>query len=189
MATPERQAVTMARSYSRDDVQTHSDGFRDSLPAVNVKVHRTIDDAWSQYETQERMNDGYTLEWIEENITEEQLDWIFQQACESEYEYLEGWATGTDGGEDPLFPDDNVTLEVQGRSGGWIAVRGLPDIEEWDAVRLARWRRFERIAQNIADGIPCQMLSLIELNNYQWAIDESEEAARAARQDIATMEA
>jgi hypothetical protein len=174
----------MRRSYSRDDVQTHSDGFRESLPAVDVKIYTTIDDAWKQYEKQDRMSDGFNLEWVRENISEEHLDRLFWEACSYEYEYLEGWATGSDS----LFPDDNVTLEQQGRSGGWIAVRGLPDVEEWDAVRLARWRRFERIARDIADGIPYQMLSLIEINDYQWAKDEAEESARAAREDIATVE-
>jgi hypothetical protein len=175
------------QTYTRDDVQTHSDGFRDSLPAVNVKVYKGIHDVWTQYEREERDDDGFTLEWIEEHLTDDDLSHYFQFACESEYEYLEGWATGTDGAEDPLFPDDNITLEVQGRSGGWIAVRGLPAIEDWDAVRLARWRRFERIARSIADGIPIQMLSLIEINAYESAREEAEEAARAARQDIATL--
>jgi hypothetical protein len=176
----------MSRTYTRDDVQTHSDGFRESRPAVNVKVYRTIWDAWPEYAKQDREDDEFTLEWIEENMIEEQLDARFWTACEAEFEYLEYWATGS---EDGLFPDDRVTLHQEGRSGGWIAVDGLPPIDEWDAVRLARWRKFERIARSIADGIPYQVLSLIEINDYEWAREEAEEAERAARQDIATVQA
>jgi hypothetical protein len=171
------------RTYTRDDVQTHSDHFGPGRPAVNVKVYRDLHDAWDEYVRDERQDEGFTLEWIEDNISDDQLDAIFWHACEAEFEYLEGWATSA---EDSLFPDDRVTLHRAGHSGGWIEVEGLPDIEEWDAVRLARWRRFERIARDIADGIPIQMLSLIEINDYEWARSEDAERTRAANQDIAT---
>jgi hypothetical protein len=174
------------RSYSRDDVQTHSDHFGPARPAVNVKVYRTFRDAWPEYERAERDDERFTLEWIEENLSDDELDAYFWSACESEFEYLEGWATGSDGAEDSLFPDDRVRLWTEGRSGGWIVVDGLPDIEEWDAVRLARWRKFERIARSVADGIPLQMLGSIEINAFGWAMDEQEERARAEREGIAT---
>jgi hypothetical protein len=185
-ADAERQAVTMARrSYSSEDVQTHTDGYRDPLPAVNVKVYTTIEQAWDQYQREEMPDPGFTLEWIEDNVSEDLLQARWENACEFEYECFEEWATTA---EDSLFPGDNVTLEVQGRSGGWIAVRGLPDLEDWDAVLLARWRKFERIARDIADGIPYQVLSLLYINDYEWAQDEQREAARAANLDIATLE-
>lgn len=172
------------RKYTREDVETHG-----GLPAVNVKVYRSIRDAWPEYERTERPDDAedFTLDWIEENVSEEALDAIFWHTCEAEYEYLEGWTTGSDGGEDALFPDDSVRLDIAGRSGGWIEVRGLPDIEEWDAVRLARWRRFARIARSIADGIPFQMLCSIETNEYEWRKTEDAERERAANEDIATV--
>jgi len=171
--------------YSRDDVSFHSDGFGERRPAVNVKIYRDIRDAWPEFERSERAEDGLTLEWIEENLSEDDLAETFWRACESEFEYLERWATGADG--DSLFPDHSVTLHQTGRSGGWIEVEGLPDIEEWDAVLLARWRRFERIARELADGIPLQTLCLIEINDYEWKLTEDAERERAARQDIATI--
>ena len=175
----------MTRScYSRADVRTHSDNFGPRRPAVNVKVYRDIRDAWPEFERTERPEPGFTLEWIEEHVTEERLGEIFGHCAEAEFEYLERWATGADG--DSLFPDDRVTLHVEGRSGGWIAVDGLRDIEEWSAVELARWRRFERIARELADGVPYQMLCSIEINEFEWARAEAEERARAANQDIAT---
>ena len=62
------------------------------------------------------------------------------------------------------------------------------ELEEWDAVLIARWRRFERIAREIADGIPFQMLADIYLNQFEAAKEEATERERAARQDIATIE-
>jgi hypothetical protein len=44
-------------------------------------------------------------------------------------------------------------------------------------VQLARWRRFERIGREIADGIPYQMLSLIEINDFERWSDEQDDAA------------
>ena len=174
-------------TYTRDNVRTHSDHFGPQRPAVNVRVYTTIDDddVWRQFEREERPDEGFTLEWIHENVSEDSLQWIWDRVCEAEFEYLETWATGADG--DPLFPDDAVTLWQEGRSGGWVVVDGLPDIEEWDAIRLARWRRFERIAREIADGVPFQVLSSIYINEYEAARDEAAERERAARQDIATV--
>ncbi len=178
------------RTYSRDDVQTHSDNWGPARPAVNVKIYTTIEQAWTQFEREERDDDDtdFTLEWIEENISEDLLQGRWESACEGEFEYLEGWATSTEQG-DSLFPDDRVKLWQEGRSGGWIVVDGLPEIEDWDAIRIARWRKFERIARDIADGIPFQVLSLIYINDYEWAKAEEAESARAARQDIATVPA
>lgn len=175
----------MTATYTRDSVRFHSDGFGERRPAVNVKIYRDLRDAWPEFERTERSEDGLTLEWIEEQMTEERIADVWGHACVSEFEYLERWATGADG--DSLFPDDSVTLHWTGRSGGWIEVSGLPDIEEWSAVHLARWRRFERIARELADGVPLQTLCLIEINDYEWARDEEEERERAARQDIATI--
>ncbi len=172
-------------AYSRDDVQTH---YGSDRPAVNIKVpYRSLEDAWKDHERDERTDDGFTVEWIEENISGEKLDRLFWDACSFELEYLEGWATSTEPG-DSLFPDDRVTFEQDGRSGGWLVVHGLPDIEDWDAVRIARWRRFERIARDIAAGIPAQVISLVYINDWQWQQDEQAERDRAARQDIATVE-
>jgi hypothetical protein len=164
------------RGYSRDDVQTHREGFHgDALPAVNVKVYRSLRDAWRDFEREEQPDARFTLEWVDEHVSDDALDAIFWHVCEAEYEYLEGWATEGDS----LFPADRVQLSREGRQGGWIVVDGLPELEEWDAVRIARWRRFERIARQIADGIPFQMLASIYLNDFERWADEQEDESGA----------
>ncbi len=161
-------------SYSKSDVQFHSDGFREGRPAVNVKVYGTLERAFPEFVRDERPDARFTLDWIEEHLGDDGYSNYFQFACESEYEYLESWATGKD--DDGLFPDHSVRLKVEGRSGGWVAVDGLPELEDWDAILLARWRKFERIAREIADGIPYQMLSLIYINLFEWWADQEEDA-------------
>lgn len=160
-------------TYTREDVRFHSDGFfGGGLPAVNVKVHSGIDSrTWEAFERDEGSHDPrFTPEWVEANVSDDRMDDLFWRVCGWEYEYLERWATGKDG--DSLFPDDCVELSQEGRMGGWVVVSGLPDLEDWDAVRLARWRKFERIAREIADGIPLQMLSSLYANEFEWWAEE-----------------
>jgi hypothetical protein len=167
------------RGYSRDDVQTHSDGFRDSLPAVNVKVYDSLADGYKKFRADDPDADaGFTLDWIEENVSEEALDALFWHTCEWETEYVEGFVA------EILGP--HATLERQGRSGGWLAIRGLDDLDEWDAVQLAKWRKFEKWTRDVADGIMASLVQTIYINDYEWSQDETAEAARAADHNIAT---
>src|SRR5215471_5642104 len=115
------------RSYSRDDVETHDGADR---PAVNVKVYTSMDHAWRDWPEHEPDADPrFTKEWIEENISEESLDWLFWHVCEFEFEYLADWAA-------EIFKGYRIRVERDGRSGGWAVVTGLPSLEEWDAVLL-----------------------------------------------------
>jgi hypothetical protein len=41
--------------------------------------------------------------------------------------------------------DSPYTVYSAGRSGGWLVVEGLPDVESWDAVMLGKWARFEKL--------------------------------------------
>jgi hypothetical protein len=175
------------KTYSRDDVETHSDGYSPGRPAVNVKVYGSLESAWAEFVKDEQPDEGFTLEWIRENVSEETLDAVFWQTCEHEFDYLTAYAT-TD--EDAIFPAaqyGRISVEREGRSGGWAVVDGLPEIEEWDAILLARWRKFERVAKGIAASVPLNMLGSIYLNEWEWQRDEAEERARAANQDVATV--
>ncbi len=167
----------MARTYTRDDVQTHSDGFRPSRPAVNVKVYTTIRNAYAQFQKDEQPDPRFTLEWIEDTFTDEYLDGLFWHVAAHELEYLTAYATED---EDAIFPAKvygTVTIEQEGRSGGWLAVDGLPDLEEWDAILLARWRKFERVARDISQNVPYQMLGSLYENEWETAEAERAETA------------
>jgi hypothetical protein len=148
----------MSKTYSKADVSFHSDGFRDRRPAVNVKVHRSLYDLVLPLPD---TNPHLTREWIESHLSDDDLDWLFWHMCETEMEMIEQDAKEIFG--------SHVTVEQEGRSGGWVIVVGLDDVDEWDAVALAKWRKFAKYARNIADGIPEQMVYCIELNEFeQW---------------------
>lgn len=139
-----------------------------TIPHVNVKVYRGIDDV--RFPLDETPT-GLTREWIDEHISDEQADALFWQTCEFEWEMLQADA-------EEIF-GRGVEVCTGGRSGGWACVTGLNDVDEWDAVMLAKWRRFARYAEAYANGIPEQMVYSIAANEHEaWRADEIEEAGR-----------
>lgn len=153
------------RVYRKDDVQTH---YGDDRPAVNVKVPYDRSNGWDDWARSESDADpGFSAEWVEENVTDDYLSGLFWIVCGYEWEQIEQDA------EDIFGP--NVSVEQDGRSGGWCVVHGLAPIEEWDAIMLGKWRRFERFARSIAAGIPCQILASLYANEFEaWKDERSE---------------
>jgi hypothetical protein len=166
----------MGRTYSKEDVEFHSDGFEPGKPAVNVKVDLYLrrvplpldlgsysDDGGKTF-TAVRTDPAFDHDWIEEHITDEQGDSFFQFACEDGWEQLQSaaeevWGTG-------------VKVYSEGRSGGWAIVDNLPPFDSWDARELGRWRRFERLSRGIADDIPRTIVDMIYANVWQPAREE-----------------
>ena len=159
------------RSYTREDVTTHPSGTgRGMIPAVNVKVHASLFDDGDTIARVARDNDvadWFTPEWIEAHHPCDDAVWntLFTWACESGWDRMQEDAREIFG---YLFPDDppNERLKTYslGRSGGWAYVEGLPDLDEWDAVLLAKWRKFAKWARAGADDIPYQMADLYLMN-------------------------
>ena len=79
-----------------------------------------------------------------------------------------------------VWPDRSVTVRQQGQSGGWLTVEGLPDLESWDAVALARWARFSRFVAALVDDYPRSVLWLVAANVWEAELAEAEEAERRA---------
>jgi hypothetical protein len=167
----------MSKHYTREDVQFHSDGYREGRPAVNVKVYRNLHDAWQEFESEEPDHDPrFSLDWVEENLSDDATDSYFWDVCESERDYLIAYAIEDNDAIFPAAKYGRLSVEQEGHMGGWLAVDGLPEIEEWDAILLARWRKFERIAREIADGVPLQMLLSIYINAFEAWADEQDDA-------------
>jgi hypothetical protein len=163
---------------TKDDVEScyHDVGRRDcDCPHVNVKVRRTVSDV--KFADDPDIPEGLTLEWIEAHLSDEQLDGLFWHVIEFEREWLEGEAEEVFGA--------GVEVQYGGRSGGWACVTGLTDIADWDAVDLAKWRRFARIAEQTARGIPEQLVYSIACNEYPAAIAADQEAAGVHRDPVA----
>lgn len=185
------------RGYSREDVRTHYSGCGwpdgGAPPAVNVKVDlwgnafsaAVLADvagdcgedparfaAWWQDKADETTGEG----WNDGTALGELLDghdgygWTYEAARDA-FEDCADYAAD-------CFPDHSPRVEQGGRSGGWLEVSGLPPVDEWDAVALGRWRRFERMVLAEVADFPRRVAWLICANVYR-AEREAEDAERA----------
>ncbi len=153
------------RVYRKDDVQTH---YGSDRPAVNVKVPYDRSGGWDDFARYEPDADpDFTPEWLAEHVSEDAQSEIFWMVCGNDFEQIVQDAVDIFG--------PRVSVEQDGRSGGWAVVTGLADIEDWDAVALAKWRRFERLAKALAADVPYGVLSCIYLNAFEaWKDERSE---------------
>jgi hypothetical protein len=160
--------------YTKDDVEFHSDGYRASRPAVNVKVYRSINNVklpiclggsrpanesnapitWHYTESE------FTVDWVKENLSDDTFWDFWNGSLEIGWESLEGIAKD-------VFDGYTVKVWSEGRSGGWAVVDGLSDFDSWDAVMLGKWRSFERQAKAVANGIPEDVMTTIYINMFE----------------------
>lgn len=119
------------RRYTRDDVDLHNDGGIGGpyYPAVKVKVYG----GWP-YPEQVVKHFGCS-----EAQAEQALEWAWDSAVSLFWENAQVLA-------DDMLKSHFGEVEAfsAGRMGGWLVVAGLPDVETWDAISLAKWRSFER---------------------------------------------
>jgi len=153
-----------------DIERCYHDHWRDTAH-VNVKVHNLVStEACAEIRAEQPDHEPpFTWEWVEEHISESAMDHYWQIACEIGWEDIEVDAQEIWG--------DHVTVYSEGRQGGWAHVKGLSDVESWDAVDVAKWAKFSRWAKGHAKEVPYRILELIYLNTFQqWIADEMEEA-------------
>lgn len=142
------------RTFNRSTVQVESHGSNgpyNPLPAVNVKV-RT---GFESLKPEDWESIRATVRDYEASIPEDVLarfgpDWIEERFALSDYsgrgaagrkqaEFYEAWysdacSQGFEQAEEAareLFGSD-VECYSAGRSGGWLVVKGLPNVEDWD---------------------------------------------------------
>lgn len=114
--------------FRKSDVQFHSDGYRAAHPAVNIKVKNPylwehVDKAKKEFE-------------CSEETAEKTLNWAFDSGCEQFWDWAQQQA-------DELF-GPCIKVWQEGRSGGWLIVEGLPRWDDWDAIDLMYWYRFQK---------------------------------------------
>lgn len=170
---------------NKEDIEFHSDNWaRESKPAVNVKVYDSLDNGYRKWSGD---NPGYdprfTLDWIEENLSDEQLDNIFWSSCEYRWDDLTWEARAI--WDMSHYPGKHggvkyrVNVYSEGRSGGWAVVDGInTDVESWDAIEFGKWRRFAKFARDTADGIMWDVVDSVYYNYFdEWQLEQSELAA------------
>jgi hypothetical protein len=127
-------------SYGLDEFQTADEWARESCWDLATEYAHEI---WPQYSTE--MVDEKA--WFPE----------FPPGCQHRF-------TGN------KVPRKRYHVQVYsaGRSGGWLVVSGLPDVESWDAIALGRWVKFEEEVRAIADeGYPYDFIWQLRVNVYE----------------------
>lgn len=161
----------------KSDVTTSYHRGSQGLPMVNVKVHRGLLDLTYDETCQLALEFPDVLStnpYADLERAAEGAEWVFDAACESGWENLRNDAADLFG--------DGVEVYAEGRSGGWAVVRGLPDVESWDAIALGRWARFVKWAEAGVQYVPYEMAWLLCANVLQ---PEHDEAMAEAAEDAA----
>jgi hypothetical protein len=132
----------MARRYRKVDIDRRTDnGYGAYYPAVNVKSYH--------FPSAEQV----MAEWpgTDEATAQKALEFAYDMAQRIFWEYWQDTTGGVENGlygnlEYAFFKSHNnrLTVDCQGRSGGWLVVLGLPPVEEWDAIMVSAWSRFEK---------------------------------------------
>lgn len=130
--------------------------IHDGNPAINVKVY-----GMNGYV--DRLVERFKCSYAD---AQRALEFAFEDQQEFFWKEIEELVQGI------LGPD--VRTFSEGHSSGWLSVRGLPDIEEWDVALLSKWAELERlVATDIATRILFDTLAdSIEVN--EWAEPMSE---------------
>lgn len=127
--------------YTKQDVEFHSDGYGQTAhPAVNVKVRN-----FGNNKGVSECGAVMAAFKCSEAVAEKACEFAFDSACRAFWDGAQDVA-------DEAFGKGVAKVYQEGRSGGWLVVHGLPDLESWDAVMLGKWRKFEReIKADVAD--------------------------------------
>lgn len=80
-------------------------------------------------------------------------------ACE------QGWEDAKELAND-IFPQV-VKVWSDSRSGGWLVVDGLPDVDDWDAIQLGYWAKFVKGVQAILDDLDYQFIWHLNVNVWE----------------------
>jgi len=112
------------------NIPVRYDSRRNLCPALDVKVYNSLEDAepgvWNRIraELPEEVCDGFTPEWLSENLSDEEVGQWQNFVIEDELEQAITLAQ-------QLF-GDGAGVETDGRSGGWLLLTGLPDVFDWN---------------------------------------------------------
>lgn len=161
----------------RKDEITVRGNWHESLPALNVKVYFDESDVTWETLADDFGWDAAELDrfraWLREQCDaweyQSMTDWAWDEACRDGFELA-----GTD--LEDVFSDYNLTIEQDGRSGGWLVVRGLPDVESWDAIMVAKWGKFAKWVEAIRVDTSYRFAWLLAANVWEREEEETERA-------------
>lgn len=148
------------------DIQRSYHQGHNGDPMVNVKAHIWWPDLVRQFKGSKEHEHGdhaefwrWALERDEQGDLDDSLDTAWRMACEN------AWDDAREYAMDIFGPRAKVWSA--GRSGGWLVVEGLPDIECWDAIDVSRWAKFQRAIEALRDDIGYQTVWNLAVNIFE----------------------
>lgn len=144
------------KRYTKDDVEKHSAGYyAPYYPAVNVKVYHFP----QAYKVADHFH-------CTEETAQKAVEYAWDMEAQAFWEDVQGTAEDVFG--------KGVKAYSAGRSGGWLLVEGLTDIESWNAVDLAKWRKFEKIIKADVKYRTSEEAVFEDIEANRWAEDGAE---------------
>ena len=135
----------------KSDIQIHRDGYRPSNPAINVKVQKL----------------GLTAQQVAGHFecsldtAERALNFAFESAKEQFWEQAKEFAAEVFG--------KRLTVYCEGRSGGWLALHGLPPLESWDALMVSKYARLANWCETEIEYRGSRDCLIDDIDANQWA--------------------
>lgn len=162
------------RRYTKEDVEFHGDWRSSQKPAINVKCYSFPDAG--------KIADHYGKDADDADV-QRVMEWLFESYQESFWESAQTDAENLFGVAQMGSGYGGLKVHAEGRSGGWLIVDGLKDFDEWDAIDLAKWRKFERwmkamIPKDNAEWLE-SMIDTIDANEWLLTADDEAEKERA----------
>jgi len=138
----------------------------ESRPVVNVKVTRAPTE--KDFAMLVERDPRFTLAWIEANVSDDDRNHAWDEACRHCFEQAEEDAKEIFG--------QSTKLYQAGRSGGWLYIDGMTreSMEHWNAIDVAKWAKFEKWSKQTADDVPFQYLWYINERHFgEWASQQT----------------
>lgn len=154
-------------------------------PAVNIKCYKGIFDAPFPLDLGKFSEDGgktweevkvdpaYTPQWIEDNICNQDLENYRSIVADDVLVILVYEAK-------ELFQEAGYDVEIDsaGRSGGWLEVHGLDEIENWSEDLVEVWKTLETRCEDAVENFPAALATEIYYNVF-----EGQKAEKAEKEE------
>jgi len=155
-----KKADIVQRS-ANDNCWTHG------VPAINVKWYPYLPDIERKFRgtgTHE-MDSPEFWAWFDRLDQDAAGGYPHGEFCIAEEIAREtGWEDAKDLAAE-MF--SGIHVYSSGRSGGWLVVHGLEDVESWDAIAVTRWAKFQRGVLEILDDMDYRFLWNLAVNVFE----------------------
>lgn len=153
------------------ELRRTNNGYGDPVPTIKVKWYPFWPNIVKRFRgspDHEFGDDADFWEWAER---QEDADgaWDYPNGpfcIAMECSREDGWEQAQSDLED-IFSEYQIKVWSDGRSGGWLIVEGLPDVESWDAIMVARWAKACRFVKDVLDDRDYNLVWHLHANIFE----------------------